>query len=76
MYIKEVQQLGLEYSHDSNYAIPLALNYMDINLAQWVLNKNNLEYIRLARKFKKRIFPIDSIRSVIDVLKSINESSK
>jgi transcriptional regulator with XRE-family HTH domain len=76
MYIKEVQQLGLEYSHDSNYAIPLALNYMDINLAQWVLNKNNLEYIRLAREIQETDLPIDSIRSVIDVLKSINESSK
>ena len=66
----------LEYSHDSNYAIPLALNYMDINLAQWVLNKNNLEYIRLAREIQETDLPIDSIRSVIDVLKSINESSK
>ena len=72
MYIKEVRQLGLEYFQDFNYTIPPALNYMDVNLAQWVMNKNSLQYIRLAREIQETALPVESVRSIIDVLKSIN----
>ncbi|NSW90915.1 MAG: helix-turn-helix transcriptional regulator [Firmicutes bacterium] len=76
MYMKEVQQLGAEYYHGFDYTIPAALNHMDVNLAQWVMNKNNLKYIRLAKEMQESGLPIESVYSIIDVLKSINKGKE
>jgi len=76
MYMKEVQQLGAEYYHGFDHTIPAALNHMDVNLAQWVMNKNNLKYIRLAKEMQESGLPIESVYSIIDVLKSINKGKE
>ena len=77
MYVKEIQQLGAEYRQDFDYSvsgfIPAVLNHMDMETAQWIMDKDNLEYIKLARGIKESGIPVESVIPVIDVLKSINK---
>lgn len=79
MYVKEVQQLGIGYRQNFDYSlpnvIPAVLNHMDVEIAQWIMNKDNMKYVKLAKDIQESGLPIESISSVIDVLKSINKGN-
>jgi len=47
---------------------------MDIETAKWVIDKDNFEYIKLAKDIQKTGLPIESIYLVMEVLKSVNNS--
>ena len=50
------------------------LYHMDIETAKWVIDKDNFEYIKLAKDIQKTGLPIESIYLVMEVLKSVNNS--
>jgi transcriptional regulator with XRE-family HTH domain len=80
MYVKEMQQLGAEYHQGFDYSmpavIPAALNHMDVETAQWIMNKDSLKYIKLAKDIQESGLPIESVHSLIDVLKTINKGNE
>lgn len=75
MYVEEEQPKESEYSCSTDLKIPLVLNFMDINLARWVLNKNNLEYIKLAREIQGIGILKEKADQFLNVLKIIYEDS-
>jgi len=46
------------------------LEHLELNLLQWIMNKNNLEYLKLAEEIQKSGIPVESIRSIMTVLLS------
>jgi len=48
------------------------LDFMDSELVKWVMDKNNLQYIKFARYVQSLDLPLESIKSVLDVMKSVH----
>ena len=70
LYIREVQQTGVDYYYGTESMVMSKLEHLELNLLQWIMNKNNLEYLKLAEEIQKSGIPVESIRSIMTVLLS------
>jgi len=52
------------------------LDFMDSGLVKWVMDKNNLQYIKFARYVQSLDLPLESIKSVLDVMKSVQNKTE
>ena len=46
---------------------------MDCKLLRWIQDENNIQYIKFARDIQKMELPLESIQSILDVLKSVQK---
>lgn len=51
------------------------LEFMDARLLKWIMDKNNLKYIEFAKYVQTLDLPLESVKSVLNVMKSVQNKT-